>query len=82
MMISKFESNTLFCRIVHRTGKVYLLTLTSMSHCVIAGISLSLWNFNTSALHLWMDLIPYGFGIAVMTTTTPIVSIYAPQVMS
>ena len=59
---------------MRRTGKLYTLTLVSMSLGIIASVSVSLWDFNSSELHLWLDLIPHGFGIAGMITSTLIVS--------
>ena len=40
---------------------------------ISASVLASFWNDNTSALHLWIDLIPQGFGIASFITTTLIV---------
>lgn len=60
---------------MRRTGKLYALTLVSVSLGIIASVSVSLWNFNTSEFHLWLDLIPHGFGIASMITSTLIVSV-------
>lgn len=67
---------------MRRTGKLYSLTLVSVSLGVVASVSVSLWNSNTSEFHLWLDLIPHGFGIASMITTTLIVSFRTPRVMS
>lgn len=52
------------------TGKLHTLTLASMALGIIASVFVSLWNFNSSEFHLWLDLIPHGFGIASMITTT------------
>jgi len=76
--IYRFVSNTLFRRMMRRTGKLYSLTLVSVSLGVLASVSVSLWNFNTPEFHLWLDLTPQGFGIASMITTTLIVSFRAP----
>lgn len=62
---------------MRRTGKLYSLTLISTSLGIVASVSVSLWNFNTSELHLWLDLTPQGFGISSMITTTLIVSFRA-----
>jgi ABC-type phosphate transport system permease subunit len=70
-------SHNLFHRMMRRNGKLYHLTLISVSLAIVASVSVSLWNFNTSEFHLWLDLIPQGFGIASMITTTLIVSIRA-----
>lgn len=77
--IDRFVFNGLFHRMMRRTGKLHSLTLVSVSLGIIASVSVSLWNFNTSEFHLWMDLIPQGFGIASMITTTLIVSLCAPR---
>ena len=75
-----FVSNTLFQRLMRRTGKLYSLTLVSASLGIVASVLVSLWNLNTPELHLWLDLTPQGFGIASMITTTLIVSFRAPRV--
>ena len=43
---------------------------------ISASVLASFWNENTSALHLWIDLIPQGFGIASFITTTLIVCFF------
>jgi len=60
---------------MRRTGKLYILTLVSVFLGIIASVSVSLWNFNTSEFHLWLDLLPHGFGIASMITSTLIAMI-------
>jgi len=60
---------------MRRTGKLYSLTLVSASFGIVASVSVSLWNFNTSEFHLWLDLIPHGFGISSMITSTLIAMI-------
>ena len=78
--IYRFLSNTLFQRMMRRTGKLYSLTLVSASLSVVACASVSLWNFNTPELHFWLDLIPQGFGVASVITTTLIVSFRTPRI--
>ena len=73
--ICRLVSDNPFHRMMRRTGKLYSLTLTSVSLGIISSVLVSLWNFNTSEFHLWLDLIPNGFGIASIITTTLIVSI-------
>jgi hypothetical protein len=68
-------SNALIYRIMRRTGKLYTLTLASVSLGIVASVSVSLWKFNTPEFHLWLDLVPQGFGIASMITSTLIVSL-------
>lgn len=66
--------DSLLYRMMRRTGKLYKLTLISVSFGIVASVSVSRWNFNTSEFHLWLDLVPQGFGIASTITTTLIVS--------
>lgn len=73
-MFRGFPSDSLFYRMMRRFGKLYNLTLVSVSLGIVASVSVSLWNFNTSEFHLWLDLVPQGFGIASTITTTLIVS--------
>lgn len=60
---------------MRRTGKLYGLTLISSMLTIIASILASLWNEQSSAFHLWVDLIPQGFGMASFITTTLIAMI-------
>ncbi|RDB22561.1 Multidrug resistance protein fnx1 [Hypsizygus marmoreus] len=61
--------------IMRRTGKLYILTLASAMLAIIASILVTLWNENTSAFHLYLDLIPQGFGMASFITSTLIAMI-------
>jgi len=61
--------------IMRRTGKLYTLTLISSFMAVLASVLASGWNENSSALHLWLDLIPQGFGMASFITTSLIAMI-------
>ncbi|OJA20884.1 hypothetical protein AZE42_00884 [Rhizopogon vesiculosus] len=60
---------------MRRTGKLYNLTLGSAALTIFASILVALWNDSTSKYHLWLDIIPQGFGMASLITTTLIVSI-------
>jgi len=60
---------------MRRTGKLYSLTLVSMGLGIVASVSVSLWKSNTPEYHFWVDLIPQGFGIAGVITTTLIAMI-------
>ncbi|KAG1874610.1 vacuolar amino acid permease [Suillus subalutaceus] len=60
---------------MRRTGKLYYLTLASVGSTIIASICLALWDDNTSQYHLWLDIIPQGFGMASLITTTLIAMI-------
>lgn len=60
---------------MRRTSKLYHLTLASTALTIFASILVALWNDNTSKGHLWLDIVPQGFGMASLITTTLIVSI-------
>jgi len=60
---------------MRRTGKLYGLTLVSAMCTLYAGAMVAMWNDNSSQFHLWSDLIPQGFGMASVITTTLIVGI-------
>lgn len=62
-------------RMMRKTGKLYFLTLASVAASVVAAVSICFWNDNTSQWHLWLDIVPQGFGMASLITTTLIVSI-------
>lgn len=59
---------------MRRTGKLYTLTLVSSLLTIIASLLVTFWNEDSSAFHLWLDLIPQGFGMASFITSTLIVS--------
>lgn len=61
---------------MRRTGKLYGLTLLSAMCTLYAGTMVAMWNDNSSQLHLWSDLIPQGFGMASVITTTFIVGVF------
>lgn len=58
---------------MRRTGKLYNLTLASSGLTILASILVACWNDNTSDIHLWVDLVPQGFGMASLITSTLIV---------
>ena len=58
---------------MRRTGKLYTLTLLSAGMAVLASALVIFWNDATSTFHLWVDIIPQGFGMASLITTTLIV---------
>lgn len=62
-------------RVMRRTGKLYGLTLLSAMCTLYAGTMVAMWNDNSSQWHIWTDLIPQGFGMASVITTTLIVGI-------
>lgn len=59
---------------MRRTGKLYTLTMVSCGLGVTASLLASRWSENSSTFHLWIDLVPQGFGMASFITTTLIVS--------
>jgi len=61
--------------LMRRTGKLYTLTLVSAFMGILASVLASCWNDNTSDFHLWIDLIPQGFGVASFITSTLIAMI-------
>jgi hypothetical protein len=61
---------------MRKTGKLYTLTLVSSLLTIIASTLVTRWNHDTSAFHLWVDLIPQGFGMASFITSTLIVCPY------
>jgi MFS family permease len=56
--------------VMRRTGKLYGLTLLSAMGALYASTMVAMWNDNSSKWHLWTDLIPQGFGMASVITTT------------
>jgi hypothetical protein len=60
---------------MRRTGKLYTLTLVSSLLTIFASLLVCFWGDNTSAFHLWIDLLPQGFGMASFITSTLIVSL-------
>jgi len=61
--------------LMRRTGKLYTLTLASSLLTILASILVVFWNDNSSTLHLWGDIIPQGFGMASLITSTLIAMI-------
>ncbi|KAL0949623.1 hypothetical protein HGRIS_009668 [Hohenbuehelia grisea] len=61
--------------IMRRTGKLYTLTLVSSFLTILACTLVACWSQNTSTFHLWADIIPQGFGMASLITTTLIAMI-------
>ena len=59
---------------MRKTGKLYFLTIGTVAAATTATISICFWNEHTSAWHLWLDIVPQGFGMASLITTTLIVS--------
>ncbi|KAH9951778.1 vacuolar amino acid permease [Amylocystis lapponica] len=61
--------------VMRRTGKLYNLTLISCLLTVVASTLIIFWNDKSSTFHLWFDIVPQGFGMASVITTTLIAMI-------
>ncbi|TBU48489.1 vacuolar amino acid permease [Dichomitus squalens] len=61
--------------VMRRTGRLYNLTLFSCLLTVFAATLLAMWNENSAPYHLWFDIVPQGFGMASVITTTLIAMI-------
>ncbi|KAJ3864896.1 major facilitator superfamily domain-containing protein [Lentinula novae-zelandiae] len=72
---SVFAGWQVWVLMMRRTGKLYKLTLCSGLMCILASVSVVFWNENTSPFHLWIDIVPQGFGMASLITTTLIAMI-------
>jgi hypothetical protein len=59
---------------MRRTGHFYYLTLTSALLVTGSTLFIVFWNDNTAAWHLWLDIVPQGFGIASLVTSLLTVS--------
>ncbi|KDQ16464.1 hypothetical protein BOTBODRAFT_172995 [Botryobasidium botryosum FD-172 SS1] len=62
---------------MRRTGKFWSLTVCTALIILGANIAISTWNENTPGWHLWLDVVPSGFGVASFITTTLIALIAA-----
>ncbi|KAF7352928.1 Multidrug resistance protein fnx1 [Mycena venus] len=60
---------------MRRTGKLYTLTLAAAASSISANLLVIFWNEKTSVWHLWLDIVPQGFGMASFITTTLIAMI-------
>lgn len=61
--------------LMRRTGKLYTLSLGSALLSVLAATLVALWNKDSSWFSLWFDLIPQGFGMSSLITSTLIAMI-------
>ncbi|KAH7879564.1 vacuolar amino acid permease [Lentinula edodes] len=76
LLVVAISSGSVFAGwMMRRTGKLYKLTLCSGLMCILASVSVVFWNENTSPFHLWIDIVPQGFGMASLITTTLIAMI-------
>jgi len=55
---------------MRRTGKLYTLTLVSAALAVCSSVQIVMWNEKSSQWHLWVDIVPQGFGMASLITST------------
>ncbi|KAK0453319.1 MFS general substrate transporter [Armillaria borealis] len=62
-------------RVMRRTGKLYTLTLASSAMTLVASVLILFWNDSSSTFHLWLDIVPQGFGMASLITSTLIAMI-------
>jgi len=60
---------------MRRTGKLHTLTMVSSLLTVLASFLVIFWNKNSSAIHLWVDIVPQSFGMASLITCTLIAMI-------
>ena len=63
---------------MRRTGRLYTLTLCSCLMTVVAASLVAMWDESSAPYHLWFDIVPQGFGMASVITTTLIVSAALP----
>ncbi|OSX59201.1 hypothetical protein POSPLADRAFT_1075481 [Postia placenta MAD-698-R-SB12] len=61
--------------VMRRTGKLYNLTLITAIMTIVAATMIIFWTDSTSTFHLWFDIVPQGFGMASVITTTLIAMI-------
>ncbi|KAK0191260.1 vacuolar amino acid permease [Armillaria mellea] len=61
--------------VMRRTGKLYTLTLASSAMTLVASVLVLFWNDSSSTFHLWLDIVPQGFGMASLITSTLIAMI-------
>lgn len=69
----------IFSRLMRKTGKLYHLTLASAGMSVGACFLVSRWSEDTLAYHFWLDIVPQGFGMSSLITSTLIVRIVLVQ---
>ncbi|TFY72498.1 hypothetical protein EVG20_g528 [Dentipellis fragilis] len=61
--------------VMRRTGRLYNLTLISALFSVGASLLVTFWGAGSSQWNLWLDIVPQGFGMASLITTTLIAMI-------
>ena len=61
---------------MRQTGKYWTLTVVSALLMLCSNVLISFWDEkHTSNFELWFDIVPSGFGMASIITTTLIVSL-------
>jgi len=55
---------------MRKTGKYWNLTVACITSTLVASILVANWSDSSHRLHLWLDIVPSGFGIAAVITTT------------
>jgi len=55
---------------MRRTGKLYILTIVSGLLTVLGCSLVTSWGENTARWHLWLDIVPNGFGGSSVITST------------
>jgi len=61
---------------MRHTGKYWTLTVVSALLMVCANVLISFWDEkDTSSFELWFDIVPSGFGMSSIVTSTLIVSL-------
>jgi len=58
---------------MRKTGKLYHLTIFASFSTVLASFLIIFWSENSSPIHLWIDIVPQGFGMSSFITSTLIV---------
>ncbi|KAJ7693479.1 vacuolar amino acid permease [Mycena olivaceomarginata] len=65
------HSIAISCGRVAAGWELYTLTLAAAASSICANFLVIFWNENTSQWHLWLDIVPQGFGMASFITTHP-----------
>jgi len=56
--------------LMRRTGKYWMLIMSSALLVFLTSVLLALWNNNTASFDLWLDIVPGGFGGSSVITAT------------
>jgi len=55
---------------MRKTGKYWNLTIACTASTMVASILVANWSDSSHPLHLWLDIVPSGFGISAVITST------------